>query len=144
MHAGQERFQSITNRFYSDTHAVVIVYDITSLEASSDLEFWIREVQYYLTQELEDGMPVIIVGNKKDLVDRNDPGQASAVDFRHVQELSNSNGFMRPLECSAKSGLNVKKIFHALAAELVKRKGYNKPPSVTGTSRKDYCCSSDS
>ena len=89
-------------------------------------------------------MPVIIVGNKKDLVDRNDPGQASAVDFRHVQDLSNSNGFMRPLECSAKSGLNVKKIFHALAAELVKRKGYNKPPSVTGTSRKDYCCSSDS
>ena len=90
-------------------------------------------------------MPVIIVGNKKDLVDRNDLGQTSAVDFRHVQELSNSNGFMRPLECSAKSGLNVKKIFHALAAELVKRKGYNKPPSVTGTSRKEYCsCTSAS
>ena len=120
---------------------MIIVYDITSVEAFSDLEFWVREVQYYLTQELENGMPVIIVGNKKDLVDRANPSQIM-VDFRQIQEVANSNGFMRPLECSAKSGLNVKKIFHALATELVKRKGYQKPPSVRESTKRDCVCSS--
>ena len=145
--SGQERFQSITNRFYSDTHAVIIVYDITSVEAMSDLEFWVREVQYYLTQELENGMPVIIVGNKKDLTEGNDRGGGTMpfqVDFRQVQEVANSNGFMRPLECSAKTGANVKKIFHALATELVKRKGYNKPPSVHSTVKKPCACTNSS
>ena len=92
-------------------------------------------------------MPVIIVGNKKDLVDRNGAGGGTnggggvfSVDFRQIQEVANSNGFMRPLEVSAKTGLNVKKIFHALATELVKRKGYDKPPNVYPSSKKPCAC----
>ena len=98
-------------------------------------------------------MPVIIVGNKKDLVESNDSGGGGggnggtgmfAVDFRQIQEVANSNGFMRPLEISAKTGLNVKRIFHALATELVKRKGGHKMPSVHSSSKKDCACSGSS
>lgn len=134
--AGQERFQSITNRFYSDTQAVVIVYDITADESLHDIDFWVREVQYYLLRELEDGMPIMFVGNKKDLVQKRgdnpgykDEAKESTVMFRQVQELSNSNGYLRPLECSAKSGENVQRIFNTIAHELVKRKHLK--PAVT-------------
>ena len=110
-YTGQERFQSITNRFYSDTHAVLIVYDVTSEESFHDVDFWVREVQYYLPQELDNGMPVLFVGNKRDLLDRSDPDQKS-VKFRQVQEIANAYGFLKPIECSAKTGDNVKKAFN--------------------------------
>jgi len=132
---GQERFQSITNRFYSDSQAVIIVYDVTGEETIQDLDFWVREVNYYLLRELENGLPVLFVGNKKDLLsgDPNSPDAAShrpedistnpgGVVLRQVQELCNLNGFLRPFECSAKTGDNVQRIFTTIASELVKRK----------------------
>ena len=127
---GQERFQSITNRFYSDSQAVIIVYDITSEDTLQDVDFWVRELQYYLLQELEAGMPVIFVGNKKDLMQKNatnsmyseEAAKEAATVFRQVQELSHANGFLRPVECSAKTGENVQRIFTTVASELVRRK----------------------
>ena len=136
-HTGQERFQSITNRFYSDTHAVVIVYDVTSEESFHDVDFWVREVQYYLPQELDNGMPVLFMGNKRDLLDRNNEDQKS-VKFRQVQEIANAYGFLKPIECSAKTGDNVKKAFTVLAAELVQRRP--KRGVVVNTARKKGCC----
>ena len=136
-HAGQERFQSITNRFYQDTHAVLIIYDVISEESFHDVDFWVREVQYYLPQELDDGMPVLFVGNKKDLIDKNDEEQKT-VNFRQVQEIANAYGFLKPIECSAKSGDNVKKVFMSLATELLRRKR----PAITNIvpSSKHKCC----
>ena len=51
----------------------------------------------------------------------------SAVVFRQLQEISNSNGYLRPIECSAKNGENVERIFMNIAHALVKLKR-NKPP----------------
>ena len=124
---------------------MVIVYDITADESLHDIDFWVREVQYYLLRELEEGMPIMFVGNKKDLVQRRgdnpgykDEAKESTVVFRQVQELSNSNGYLRPLECSAKSGENVQRIFSTIAHELMKRK-HMKPainhPNVVKTRR---------
>ncbi len=138
--SGQERFQSITNRFYSDTQAVIIVYDITSEDSLQDIEFWVKEVQYYLLRELEDGMPAIFVGNKKDVVDKleyyhtpgyTDNSKDTTYIFRQVQEISNSHSFLRPVECSAKTGENVQRIFDTIARELVRQK--NVKPSRTTT-----------
>jgi len=135
--SGQERFQSITNRFYSDTHAVIIVYDVTSEESFHDVDFWVREVQYYLPQELDNGMPVLFMGNKRDILDRNNEDQKS-VKFRQVQEIANAYGFLKPIECSAKTGDNVKKAFNVLATELVQRRP--RRGVVVNTARKKGCC----
>ena len=90
-------------------------------------------------------MPVLFVGNKKDLLSE-DPNSPDAmphrrddvstnpggVVLRQVQELCNLNGFLRPFECSAKTGENVDRIFTTIASELVKRK--NIKPNLTGPS----------
>ena len=49
----------------------------------SDVDFWVRELNYYLSTELDNGMPVLFVGNKKDLVDKRDEEQKT-VNFRQV------------------------------------------------------------
>ena len=108
MPPGQERYQSITNRFYAETKAVVIVYDIVNVstflsplhskwllspslpptqeESWSDVDFWVRELNYYLPAELDNGIPVLFVGNKRDLVDKRDEEQ-KVVNFRQVYFL---------------------------------------------------------
>ena len=53
----------------------------------ADVDFWVRELQYYLPRELDDGMPVLFVGNKKDLVDKRDDDQ-KVVNFRQVGPVS--------------------------------------------------------
>lgn len=136
--AGQERFQSITNRFYQDTHAVLIIYDVTSEESFHDVDFWVREVQYYLPQELDDGMPVLFAGNKKDLIDKNYDPEQKMVSFRQVQEIANAYGFIKPIECSAKTGENVKKVFMTLATELLRRRKQHVTTIVPST--KHRCC----
>lgn len=104
------------------------MYDVTSEETIHDIDFWVREVQYYLLREIEEGMPIMFIGNKKDLVEKNDnpgyieEGKDSTMIFRQVQEISNANGYLRPLECSAKTGANVERIFSTIAHELVRRK----------------------
>ncbi len=139
--AGQERFQSITNRFYQDTHAVVIVYDLTSEESFRDVDFWVREVQYYLPQELDNGMPVVFVGNKRDLVGRSEADQQKAVNSRQVQEIANAYQFLKPIECSAKTGSNVSKIFQTVGTHLVEKakSSPKKSPKVNQSTRKKCC-----
>ena len=135
---GQERFQSITNRFYQDTHAVVIVYDLTSEESFHDVDFWVREVQYYLPQELDKGMPVVFVGNKKDLLERGNPDKG-VINHRQVQEIANAYGFLKPIECSAKTGDNVRKVFHTLGSVLVENAKV-KPLKPTRINTGKKCC----
>ena len=100
--AGQERYQSITNRFYAESKAVMVVYDVVNVsgwlargrckcvsecceqeDSWTDVDFWVKELHYYLLNELEVGMPVLFVGNKKDLVNKRDEEQ-KIVNFRQV------------------------------------------------------------
>ena len=119
------------------------MYDITAEDTLHDVDFWVREIQYYLLKELEDGMPIIFVGNKKDLIQKGSqiPGyqaEESAAVFKQVQEISNVNGYLRPLECSAKTGENVQRIFYTIAHELVKRRSIKpggKGPNVVPSRR---------
>ena len=79
-------------------------------------------------------MPVIFVGNKKDLLQKEEQEQYdnaygdeskardAAATFRQVREISNAHGFLRPIECSAKTGENVQKVFTIVATELIKRR----------------------
>lgn len=113
---------SITNRYYRETDAVIIVYDCCDEESYHSIEKWYGEVLTYLTQELEDGMPVALVANKKDKI----PDMTSSmeyVNFKVTQELSMNMGLFACIETSAKTGEGVTEVFEKIAKELLHRKG---------------------
>lgn len=61
--AGQERFRTITNTYYKSANAVIMVYDITSLESFESIQnYWLDEVENYADPDVT----LILVGNKSD------------------------------------------------------------------------------
>ena len=87
-------------------------------------------------------MPVLFVGNKKDLIHKSDPDQRKAVNSRQVQEIANAYGFLKPIEASAKTGDNVSKIFQTIASELLEKekKSPNRQARVQRSTKRAPCC----
>ena len=134
-HTGQERYQSITQRFYHNTSAVMIVYDISDAESYNEAtKNWYVEATNYLDKTPD--IPFIIVGNKTDLEDKR------AISFKEVKEFSSQNNLLHPVECSAKKGGDkVNKAFESLGREIIARNIKSKESSrihVRNVSKK--CC----
>ena len=127
-------------------------------ESWNDVDFWVKELHYYLPTELDDGMPVLFVGNKKDLVDKRDDEQ-KIVNFKQVdchitgiipyspstsqvREVANAYGFLPPMEVSAKTGHGVDKAFMAVARQLAKNVGDDDRPGQPKIPKPSpSCCS---
>ncbi|KAJ5077571.1 small rab-related gtpase [Anaeramoeba ignava] len=63
--AGQERFRSITNHYYRDANAIIVVYDILNKITFSNLEAWYSQIFSTAPETTK----IILVGNKLDLQD---------------------------------------------------------------------------
>lgn len=113
---------SITNRYYRQTAAVVIVYDCCDEETFDNIKKWYGEVQTYLTQELEDGMPVLLVANKIDQIADVSPPD-TVVNFKVAKESAMKLGFLACIETSAKTGDGVTEVFEKIAKEVLRRRG---------------------
>lgn len=60
--AGSDRYKHLTKKYYSGAHAVVVCYDITSMDSFVKLQFWVEEIR-----ENVESIPLIfLVGNKAD------------------------------------------------------------------------------
>jgi len=84
--------------YYRYSKGALIVYDVTDKDSFEKVKKWHTELTKYLP-----GAPIMIAGNKSDLVNRTVPEEEA-------------NQFARSVGCehintSAKSGLNVKEIF---------------------------------
>ncbi|XP_029314788.1 ras-related protein Rab-33B isoform X1 [Cottoperca gobio] len=114
--AGQERFRkSMVEHYYRSVHAVIFVYDVTSLSSFESIPEWIEECRRHCVGPL---VPRIMVGNKCDLRDRREVPTTAA------QCLADSYNF--PLfETSAKEPAekeHVDAIFLTLAYRLKSHK----------------------
>ncbi|KAJ3592304.1 hypothetical protein NHX12_007432 [Muraenolepis orangiensis] len=114
--AGQERFRkSMVEHYYRNVHAVVYVYDVTSLASFQSLPEWIGECSRHSVGPM---VPRILVGNKCDL------GGHREVATSHAQRLA--DGYTFPLfETSAKDPAekeHVDAIFLTLAYRLKSHK----------------------
>ncbi|XP_041663702.1 ras-related protein Rab-33B isoform X1 [Cheilinus undulatus] len=125
--AGQERFRkSMVEHYYRSVHAVIFVYDVTSLPSFESIPEWIEECKRHCVGPL---VPRIMVGNKCDLRDRREVPTSTA------QCLADSYNF--PLfETSAKDPgekEHVDAIFLTLAYRLKSHKPLRlKQPSDSG------------
>ena len=104
--AGQERYRSLAPMYYRGAKAAVIVYDITDEDTFKGAKTWVSEIK-----KKSNNCLILLVGNKVDLTNNR------KVDIHMVKEYVESNNLIY-MESSAKTGLNVDKIFTTIANNI--------------------------
>ena len=122
--AGQDDYQSMLDTWISFGEGFVLVYSIDQKESFDVLKDRYERIK---RNKDEDKVPVIIVGNKCDLEDKR------KVMKEEVQNYA-KNEKIQFMEASALKNINVKEVFTAVAAEIVKKK--KKIKDTKG----DKCC----
>jgi len=124
--AGQEDYDRLRPLSYPDTDVILMCFSVDSPDSLENIpEKWTPEVKHFCPN-----VPIILVGNKKDL--RNDPTTINELkkmkqepvkpqDGRSMAEKINAFAY---LECSAKSKEGVREVFEnaTRAALQVKKK----------------------
>ncbi|CAB3995318.1 ras-related Rab-37-like isoform X3 [Paramuricea clavata] len=105
--AGQERFRSVTHAYYRDSHALLLLYDITSKQSFDNIRAWLSEIKDYAPENVV----VMLLGNKAD------KSNERVVKKEEGERLAQENN-VAFMETSAKTGMNVDLAFMAIAREL--------------------------
>ncbi|KAH8247942.1 hypothetical protein KR038_003910, partial [Drosophila bunnanda] len=108
--AGEERFRTTVKSYCRNSHGVIVVYDTTSLSSFRHLGSWLKDLGVYCCK----GVNIMLVGTKCDQLEKRQVAQERACRFAELRGLTY-------IETSAKSGVNVKKVFETLAVEVYNR-----------------------
>jgi len=108
--AGQERFESIATSFYRGAHGIILVYDVSDRKSfESVTKVWLRQVENSVNGR---DLNMILVGNKRDVPD------SRRVVARWEGEILAQQLDIRYLESSAKSFVNIERIFTSIATDI--------------------------
>jgi small GTP-binding protein len=107
--AGQERFRAMTRSYFNGAHGVAILYDVTSPKSFDHVDEWHNQLSAAVGDR--EGVCVILIANKTDLVDRQVSSEAG-------EEKAKSLGISY-METSAKENANVREMFDLMAKEMV-------------------------
>lgn len=132
--AGQERFRTLSNSYYRNAHAVVLVYDMTSRDSFAQMERWFDEA----VDNAGDDVVRYLVGAKADRADASTSSRA--VTSEQAQALAEKRGAVGWAEVSSKrSGKEVDHIFTEVVEAVVQRGGImSKGKSSAGIHVGDY------
>ena len=127
--AGQESFDRLRPLSYPDTDVILMCFSIDSPDSLENIpEKWTPEVRHFCPS-----VPIILVGNKKDL--RNDENvkrelakmKQEPVKFEEGSSMCERIDGVAYLECSAKTKEGVREVFiRATRAALNKKKARKK------------------
>jgi Ras family protein A len=119
--AGQEEYEKLRPLTYKDSDIIILCYSIDSQDSYYNIiEKWYPELRYYCPT-----VPVVLVGNKKDIRDdskklnaKKSPSNffnlaknelfVDSIEGEHLCKRIKANHF---LECSVRTGENVKEVF---------------------------------
>jgi Ras-related protein Rab-11A len=105
---GQERFSSIRPMYYRGSLGALLIFDLTNSASFDHLPQWIEEIRNNVKTEI----PLLLVGNKSDLVDQR------TVSLEEINTFTrNFNLFY--METSAKTGEGVGDCFYILACLMI-------------------------
>uniref|UniRef100_A0A7E4UWA9 Rho-related GTP-binding protein RhoU n=1 Tax=Panagrellus redivivus TaxID=6233 RepID=A0A7E4UWA9_PANRE len=112
--AGEEEFNSLRPLSYPDADVFIVCYSVERAESMKHIrERWIPEIRHFCPN-----VPVLIVGNKKDI--RSDIGRKSsrsenvepaAVELEDAEALAREVSSLPLIECSAKQRENIRLVF---------------------------------
>ena len=106
---GEERFSFNRPMYYLGSAGAILVFDLTNPFSFELLPQWIHE----LREKIKPEIPVLLVGNKSDLIDKRAVFRDKIDKFRQEFNLTY-------IETSAKTGDNVKECFYTLASLMVR------------------------
>jgi small GTP-binding protein len=115
--AGQETYKSITRSYFRGASGALLVFDLTRRASFESVTAWLND----LRQIAEEGIVVILVGNKSDLADQTtdiDGGTQRAVTREEAEDWCRREGVVRYVETSAKSGEGVERAFIEVAERI--------------------------
>ena len=104
--AGQEKFNSLTKNFFTNTDGILIIFDLTNKTSFTNIKNWIEDVKDKQGHKIKK----IIVGNKADLKDKR---KVTKEDIKSKTEK------YKYIEVSAVNGNNVEKAFDTLIKAIV-------------------------
>jgi small GTP-binding protein len=105
---GQERFSSIRPMYYRGSLGALLIFDLTNSSSFDHLPLWIDEVRTNVKIEI----PLLLVGNKSDLMDRR------AVSLEEINSFTKKFNLFY-METSAKTGDGVGDCFYILACLMI-------------------------
>lgn len=109
---GQDRFKSLRRNFYDGTNGALVVFDLSRAQTFPRMKEWVSD----LRQSIEKDVPIIILGNKKDLVSE----VGRVIDQNEVNQFAEKVGSLL-IETSAKTGDNVENVFVELTRKIVQK-----------------------
>lgn len=115
--AGQETYKSITRSYFRGASGALLVFDLTRRSTFEHATSWLHD----LRQIAEEGIEVLLVGNKSDLAFSSvgtGGENKRTVTAQEAEEWCRRNGVMRYVETSAKSGEGVEKAFLEVAERI--------------------------
>ena len=105
--AGQEKYKSITYHHYRKSVGGLILYDITKKSSFDNVKSWLEDLQ----KLGEKGCIIALVGNKLDLVEKNE--KRREVTKKEAQKFADDM-HMLFFETSAYNGTNISDVFEEL------------------------------
>ncbi len=111
---GQDAFATVRSQFYKGASGVLCLFDLTNRESFNHVPKWLEEIKTNTKD-----VPVVIVGNKSDLPDR----QVSREEAEALADKAN----LSYVESSAKTGAGVGDCFAIIAGQILNTFLQSKP-----------------
>lgn len=102
--AGQERYAGVRPIYFRGARGAILVFEVSKRQSFVNTEKWLLQIRRYSGS----GVPVVLVGNKIDLVDKRE------VDEDEVKVYATQKG-MPYIETSAKTDHHVTDVFQKIA-----------------------------
>ena len=110
--AGERQFRFLLPTYVRGASGGIFMYDITRFSSLKNVNEWLTA----LTSEKDDltRIPIICVGGKADLIEKR------AVSQNMAEMIADENKFIDHVECSAKTGDRVEKVFETITRAMMK------------------------
>lgn len=119
--AGGEKFENVRDVYFQGAFGALLVFDLTRKDSFDDLISWVESIE---GSTLSKGVPLILLGNKKDLAPTELNQDISNKEIEELMTMLNErykNQFtIHYFDTSIISGLNIDRSFITLISEIKK------------------------